>query len=47
MVVDILFEGWANVEDLLRAELPVFAIVGLGVDANHAYKGGNWSGIII
>ena len=42
-----MFEGWENVEALLRAEFPGFAVVGLGVDDNHEAKGSNWSGILI
>ena len=42
-----MFEGWANVEALLRSELPLFVVVGLGVDEIQTAKGDNWSGIVI
>ena len=42
-----MFEGWANGEALLRVEFPGFAVVGIGMDENHAAKGAIWSGVVI
>ena len=42
-----MFEGWDNVESFSRAEFPVFAVVGVGVDENQAAKGDNCSGVVI